>query len=242
MNVPVRSELLKLSSLRLTWLLSAGAVLLAALIGAVGGHAFRDESVRAVDLVTSPAQAVFFVAIVVAVVASAREFQHRTIRTTLLAVPQRVPVLVAKAAAAGAFGAVVVAVTTAVAVSAATITRAALGASPAVWGGDAVGAALGAVALGAVWAVAATSIGVLTRSTAVALVAVLLWRFVGESIVPVVARQPELSRWTPSGAGDALIGLGGDRLSAPVAAGVLLAYLVVLLGAAALLFLRRDPA
>lgn len=242
MTVPVRSELLKLSTLRLTWLLSAGAVLLAATVGAVGGHAFRDEPVRAVDLVTSPAQAVFFVVIVVAVVASASEFQHRTIRTTLLAVPQRVPVLVAKAAAAAAFGAVLVAATTGVALAAGVVTRAALGASPPVWGGDAVGAAVGAVALGAVWAVAATSIGLLTRSTAVALVAVLLWRFVGESVVPVVARQPGLSRWTPSGAGDALIGLGGDRLSAPVAAAVLLGYLAVLLGAAGLLFLRRDPA
>ena len=95
MTLPVRSELLKLASLRLTWLLSSAAVVLAVVIGAVGSYAFRDESVRAVELVTAPAQAVFFVVVVLAVVASAGEFQHRTIRTTLLAVPRRVPVLAA---------------------------------------------------------------------------------------------------------------------------------------------------
>ena len=45
----------------------------------------------------APAQATWFLGIVLAVVASAGEFQHRSIRTTLLASPHRVQVLIARA-------------------------------------------------------------------------------------------------------------------------------------------------
>lgn len=50
------------------------------------------------------------------------------------------------------------------------------------------------VPLGAVWALVAAALGALTRSTAVALTTVRLWRFVAEQVIPLAAQQPELRR------------------------------------------------
>lgn len=241
MTGPVRAELLKLRTLRLTWVVSAVALVMATLVSAVAAAAARREPVRAAELLTAPAQTLFFLVIVLAVVASAGEFQHRTIRTTLLALPRRSTVLAAKAAAAAMLGAALVGVCALLALAAGVTARAVADVPAPTWGADALGVWLGSVALGAMWAVIAVAIGLLTRSVAVGLVAVLLWRFVGEGIVPVVTRRPELSRWTPSGAGDAVLGLGGDRLPVTVALLVVLGYVAVVVGAAVAVFLARDP-
>src|SRR4029453_11623059 len=93
--------------------------------------------------------------------------------------------------------------------------------------GDAAGwAAAGSVVLlGALWGVLAPGLGTLTRSTAAAVAAVLLWRLVLEGLVPVVTGRPEIVRWLPGGASDAAAGLGGDRLLPPAGgAAVFAAY------------------
>lgn len=87
----------------------------------------------------------------------------------------------------------------------------------------------------------ATGLGMLTRSTATAIAAILLWRFVGEGVLPVVTRNPGLDGWTPSGAASALVGVGGHALPAAGAAALLTGYAVSVCAAAGLLFLRRDP-
>ncbi|MDT7578665.1 MAG: type transport system permease protein, partial [Pseudonocardiales bacterium] len=101
-----------------------------------------------------------------------------------------------------------------------------------------------AIGLGALWSVLATALGVLTRSTAIALTALLLWRFVGEGLLPVVLSGygvgDRISRWTPTGAGSAL--LGGSGLPAWGAALVLFGYAGVTCSAAVLVFILRDPA
>ena len=78
----------------------------------------------------------------------------------------------------------------------------------------------------------------LTRSTAIALVALLLWRFVLEGIIPSVITHPHLRPWLPSGAADALLAAHADLLQ-PWAAGLLLAsYTATVIAAAAWLFNR----
>jgi hypothetical protein len=75
----------------------------------------------------------------------------------------------------------------------------------------------------------------------VALSALLLWRFVGEVLLPIVTRHPGLGHWLPSGAGDAVVGLGGQgRLSAAAGLALVLAYTGGVCAAAAASFLRRD--
>ena len=85
-------------------------VLLAAWSGLIGFAAVRfatdtGVTVTPAELATAPAQPLWFIAVIVAVLATAGEFQHRTIRTTLLHAPRRGQVLAAKATVAAAYGA-----------------------------------------------------------------------------------------------------------------------------------------
>jgi ABC-2 type transport system permease protein len=222
MTALLSAEILKLRTLRMAWIVAALAVAVSATIGFAAVRISTDagEPLHPAAVAGTPAQAMWFLAIVSAVLASAGEFQHRTIRTTLLAVPQRWRVLVAKSAVAGAYGGLLVLVGTAAAVVAGLITAAGSGAS---FTGTGVswGHLVGTVAVGAVFAVLATGLGVLTRSTAIAVAAVLLWRFVGEGILPALLHHDGLTRWTPNGAAGALVGIG-DHPLAPWAAALTL--------------------
>ena len=234
----LHAELLKHRTLRLTWGLSAVGLALAASIG-VAGARLADGAVTAREAVLAPAQPLWFIVTVLAVLATAGEFQHHTVRTTLLVAPQRGRVIAAKAAVNAAFGAGLVAAGSLIALAAATATRAVDGGALPSWSLGAVGGLLAASAVGAVWAVVASGLGALTRSTAAALVALLLWRFVGEAVLPIVTRSPGIGRWTPSGAADAVLGRGDGVVQG---SGILLAWSAAVVLAAVVLFLRRDPA
>ncbi len=242
MTALLSTEALKLRTLRMTWIVAALAVAVSATIGFAAVRISTDagEPLRLTELAGAPAQAMWFLAIVSAVLAGAGEFQHRTIRTTLLAAPRRGRVLLAKSAVAGAYGGLLVLLGTAAAVVAGVLTAAGSGASFAA-GSASWGHVAGTVAVGAVFAVLATGLGVLTRSTAAAIAAVLLWRFVGEGILPVLLREDGLTRWTPNGVAGGLVGLAAHPL-VPWAAGLMLSgYAAAVCGVAAILFLRRDP-
>jgi ABC-2 type transport system permease protein len=242
MTALLSTEALKLRTLRTTWIVAALAVAVSAAIGFAAVRISIDarEPLHLAAVAGTPAQAMWFLAIVSAVLASAGEFQHRTIRTTLLAVPRRSRVLAAKSALAGAYGGLLVLLGTAAAVAAGLITAAGSGAS---FTGTGVswGHLAGTVAVGAVFAVLATGLGMITRSTALAIGTVLLWRFVGEGILPALLHHDGITRWTPNGTAGALIGIGDHPLAPWTAALLLSGYAVAICGIAAALFLRRDP-
>jgi hypothetical protein len=80
----------------------------------------------------------------------------------------------------------------------------------------------------------------LTRSTATALVARLLWRFVLEGIIPSVITHPDLRPWLPSGAADALL-FGRSELLPPLGGALMFAgYAALLTLAGAWMFTRWD--
>jgi ABC-2 type transport system permease protein len=241
MSALLHAEALKLRTLRLTWVVVGLALALSGTIGFAGARIAQDagDQVELSTVAAAPAQAMWFLGIVVAVVASAGEFQHRTIRTTLLAAPHRRAVLVGKSVVAAAFGAVLAALGSVVAVTAAWVT-AALDSAP-VEAGASWWHVAGAVAVGALWAVLATGIGILTRSTAIAVAAILLWRFVGEGILPVVTGNAEIVDWTPTALASEIVGIAPAHVGAATAGATLAAYTVAVCGLAALLFVRRDP-
>lgn len=243
MNALLSSELLKLRTIRGPRWIAGVSVALAAAAGAVNAHVVADEGrvVTVAELARGPLQQAWFAVIVLAVLAAAGEFQHRTMGTTLLATPRRSRVLVAKAVSMAVAGMVVVTAAVAASVAGGLASVAASSADVALGDGRALALVPAGICLGALWAVAATGLGILTRSTALSLVVVLLWKFVLEGVVPVILRDPGAYAWTPSGAGDALVGLGGERLPAPGAALLLGVYVLVLCGAAAAAFVRRDP-
>jgi ABC-2 type transport system permease protein len=241
MNISLGAETLKLRTLLLPRLM----IVLAALgTGFVSFAVVRTDDDGAAAsphaMAAAAGQPMWFLAVVVAVLATAGEFQHRTIHPTLLQVPRRGRLLVAKTVVAAAYGATITLV--------GTVCSVGMGLVSLKIDGQPIGAVdLGllatiaeAVTIGAVWAVMAAGLGMLTRSTAIALVALLMWRFVLEGILPIATRHPDLPRWLPSGAADALLS-GRAELLAPWAGGLLFAgYAAVVTLAAALLFIRRD--
>jgi ABC-2 type transport system permease protein len=239
-----RSETLKLRSLRGTWVGAGMAGALAAVIGYAQVQSALSEHrpvPRLAQIALAPVQALWFVVVTVAIVASAGEFQRRTIRTTMLLTPRRGELLLSKSMAAAAFGAITVAGGMVLATAAGLIGAAASGTSVGLGGIVDVGHIAAAVALGAMWSVFATALGVLTRSTAVAIAAVLLWRFVGEGLLPVVLSPhgEAVTRWMPSGAANALI--GGAGLPTVTAALALAGFVGVVCALAGTLLTVQDP-
>jgi ABC-2 type transport system permease protein len=239
MSALLAAEALKLRTTRLSWIVAGIAVPLSGLIGyaMVQISADQGEHLSLNAVAAAPAQTMWFLGIVVALVASAGEFQHRTIRTTLLASPRRTPVLIAKSIVAAAHGALLVILGGTTAAATAWVTSVLLSESLGGSGGPTWPQALATVVLGALWSVLATGLGILTRSIAVAVGVVLLWRFVGEGVLPVVTGVEGISRWLPMGLAQSIV-----EGTAPIGAGVVLAgYVVAICGLAALVFLRRDP-
>jgi ABC-2 type transport system permease protein len=239
MSALLAAEALKLRTTRLSWIVAGIAAILSGLIGyaVVQIAADQGEPVSLSAVAAAPAQAMWFLGIVVALVASAGEFQHRTIRTTLLASPRRIPVLIAKSVVAAAYGALLVVLGGTIAAVAAWVTSTLLHES---LGGSSVVSwpnVLGTVVVGALWPILATGLGILTRSIAVAVGVVLLWRFVGEGVLPVVTGVDGISRWLPMGLAQSIV-----EGTAPLGAGVVLAgYVAAISGLGAVVFLRRDP-
>ncbi len=249
MTALVATELLKIRTLRLSRAVVGLAVVLAGLVcyaavSVATGTGDGDLTAADVDLaflVRAPAEGVWFLAILVAVVASAGDWQHRTVRATYLAEPRRSRVVAAKLAASALSGLVVAAASTATSLVAGSVLLHREG-LPVGLGDVATWRAAAAVAgLTALWAVVATGLGTLAGNTTVAIVALLMWRFVGEGVLPVVSDVDP--RWLPSGAAQAVLQGGTGRpdlLEPPAGAGMLAAYaaVVTVLGVAVLL--RRQ--
>lgn len=241
----ISAEMLKLRTL----LLPRAVLVLAAMAAGLIGYAMssiaieQGDRVELVDLAASPARTMWFLVLVVGVLAAAGEFQHRTVRTTLLQAPGRGRFLAAKAVVAAAYGALVTLVGLVATTAVGVVVMRSSG-MPVELTGQVVGTALGSVAIGALWGVLATAVGVAARNSTVALVAVLVWQFVGEGVVPAVTRNPDLAGWLPGGAAAGALSAGGsDVLLPPVLATLLFAaYAVAAVLAGWLLVTRRDPA
>src|ERR1700761_7802393 len=160
----IRTELLKLSTIRVTWGLLAGAAALSALFASLeASRAGQTNSgvppiTTATGLLTVTTVTGFglLLAAVLGVISATGEFRHGSATLTYLATPARARVLWAKAAAAACFGALfgavagVIAIGVGLAFAAARGSQVALGAGS--LAGHAAGAAAGAALLGALGA------------------------------------------------------------------------------------------
>jgi hypothetical protein len=243
MRTLLTSEYLKLRTLRLPALLLGLGTVFSAAIG-VGGVLTAKTSAT-VD-VTQAARAVtapmWFLVAVVAILASAGEFQHHTIRTTLLSSPRRTDVLTAKALVIGGYGAAMTGLGMAASMTAALVTARVDGVQLDAGGAAAWSGLAGAALAGALFGILSSALGMLTRGTALALTALLLWYFVGEALLPVVLRQPGISDWTPSGLATRLIDPATGQVTTILASGAaLVGYAAAFSALAAWMFLQRDP-
>jgi len=187
----IRAELLKLSTIRVTWALLAGAAGLSALFATLeayrAGHAGSGvapiSTAAGLTTVTTVTGFGMLLAAVLGLISATGEFRHGSATLTYLATPSRVRVLWAKAAAVACFGAgfgLVAALVSAgigVGVAAGHGGPLALGTGPLI--GHAAGAVLGGALLGAL----GVAVGSLIRSQLAAIIGVFVWAVVVESLV-----------------------------------------------------------
>lgn len=180
------------------------------------------------------------IVLVVGVLLVTAEFRHATIATSLLVVPQRSRLLVAKTLAAALLGGAVAVGGMVLVLAVVVAYLSAAGVPVDLVSGDvalAVGGVLAAIPL---YAVAGVGIGALIRHQTVAVVVPLVWLGVVEQLLPSYGLAGIL-RWLPSGATSALGRAEVAGLLPMWAGGLLLAvYATALVVAGALRLGRVD--
>ncbi|HWG12209.1 MAG TPA: hypothetical protein VG268_02940 [Streptosporangiaceae bacterium] len=187
----VRTELLKLSTIRVTWVLLAGAAGLSALFASLEAYRAGNSGsgvppiTTATGLLTVTTVTGFgmLLAAVLGLISATGEFRHGSATLTYLATPNRLRVLVAKAVAAACFGAgfglVAALVAGGVGLGFAAGHGGPLALGAGALAGHAGGAVLGGVLLGAL----GVAIGSLVRSQLAAVIGIFAWAVVIESLI-----------------------------------------------------------
>ena len=237
----IRTELLKLRTVRMAYGLLAAAAGLTTLISVViasrtghpvgmGGDIVPSLSTQAglTRVVTATRFGMLF-ATVLGVIVSSGEFRHGTATPTYLAAPHRNRVMIAKIVAAAvvglAFGAVASGVATAVGLAFVS----AKGFTVALSTATLLRFAAGAAASAALLAAAGTAVGSLVRQQLIAVVGVFAWGFVIEEILSGLF--PAEARYLPYSAAIAMAGRAqGNTTVLPMwGAAALLAGLAVVI-------------
>lgn len=202
MTTQFRSELLKLVTVRTTWIFAAATALLIVAVvllqaGTAGGELLGplDEAATQRALFTtagvSPIIAIVFGSLVLTT-----ELRHHTIVPTLLVTADRLRVVAAKAGATLAVGATLGAVAVLAAVSAASLVLTVTGTPIASSVGDLAGPAVGTIAAAGLGALFGLGVGGIVRNQALAVGAVLILLL---AVEPLAASfLPDVAVWLPS--------------------------------------------
>lgn len=265
MRAALLAEYRKLVSTRIWWILALAMVVYLGFMGLVLGFAFTVEPPEGstAQLLTGEAAARsayslvtgvgYVFALVVGSLALTTEFRHKTITATLLAEPRRTVVLLAKLVATIPVGLAYGLVATAAVLATAAPLLA--------WRGDGAyltdGGVLTAVALGVVvmvlWTMFGVAFGAVLPNQVAAIVVVLAFTQFVEPIARIglgaFDATSGVAKFLPGAAADGVVGSSyfagfgtgsPDLLSRPVAALVLVAYVVVLAVVGRATTLRRD--
>jgi hypothetical protein len=239
----LRSEWIKLASLRANKVILAVTALVGALIAGALAATNSDPTLTASELFIYPLPLVAMLAAVVGILMFTGEAQHGTLTVVLAARPARWVVVTAKTVTAAAVGA-------------------ALGATGMVagFGGAAAGGAeLGSgshLASRAAWALVyitlaalvGLGVGMIVRHSAVAITGLLMWSFVIESLF-APALPDGVRHALPFSAGYRLLDAGKNfeppvvivhQLARPAYAAIFAAYALVALAVGTVLLYRRD--
>ena len=199
----IRTEVLKLRTVRSPWLLLAASPLLvvAGISGlVVSGGNLHDPTMQGQALAHVGLTSVFTVAF--GILAVAGECRHKTITDTYLSTPARGRVIAAKLAVYAVFAALSGVVSSLIGVGVAAAWWADKGAAFA-WGNSAMWTTIGGgVAWNAAFAAIGVGVGALIRSLVGAIAAALAWIALVEGVVGQLIGG--LARWLPFNAGQAL--------------------------------------
>jgi ABC-2 type transport system permease protein len=240
----IRSEFLKLRTIRGPWLLlAAGPVLVVA--GVTGlvqsGGNLHDPAVQSKALSHVALAALF--TLIFGILAVAGEYRHGTVTDTFLSFPDRGRVVAAKLAVYGLVGAVAGLVSAAVALAVTAAWWAAKGGSFHLSAAGSWRTLIGGVAVNVAFAAIGVGVGALVRNLAAAVAAALAWIALVEGITGQLLGAG-LSRWLPFYASEALGRAdmtGTAKLLPQGGAGLVLAgYAALFAIAAVVTTLRRD--
>lgn len=246
MNALIRTEIFKLRTARSSWGFLLGGLALGALLGAAttatagedlaAGLGTADNLANVLGVSALPG----VVMLILGILATAGEYQHRTITQTFLTTPVRGRVMGAKLAAlalvglpvaVGVMGAALLAALPRLLTTADTIDVFNAEVAQTVGGN-----LLAAVLLGVLGA----GLGALLRNQLATVILVVGWSLVGEGILSIIAGQSAV-RWFPGGVAQSVIA-GGDGELALLPAAIALTVYAGVLAAASLVTLRRDIA
>lgn len=240
----IRSELLKLRTTRTALALIVGMVglivLFTLLSGLVTDDAFLLDRNNQFQVLANGSIASAFAA-VLGVLSLTTEVRHGTVRSTFLAEPRRTRVLAAKLVAITAFSLVLGAVGIGLSYAIGKICLDARGMPWLLSGSDVVLLLAGAVAASVLWGAFALAIGAIVRNQVGAIVGLLIWTLLVESIL--FALVPSVGRYLPAQASNVLTEIGTPH-QLPITAGVLvfLGYVALAAVAGAVVTARRDVA
>jgi ABC-2 type transport system permease protein len=244
MSALIRTEVLKLRTIRGPWLvLAAGPLLVMAGISGlvVSGTNLHEPQTQAKALAHVGLTAIF--ALAFGILAVAAEYRHKTITDTYLSTPARGRVIAAKLVVYAGFAIPAALLSVIVGLGVAAAWWSAKGV-PFAWGEGAMWTTIGG---GVAWNVAFAAIGVglgaLIRNLTAAIATALAWIALVEGIVGQLIGN--LARWLPFYAGQALGAGGKAMLPEPLlprwgAAVVLAAYAAVFAVLAITTSIRRD--
>jgi ABC-2 type transport system permease protein len=245
MNDLIRSELLKQRTIRMPMLAAAAAVIAGALTAVAiittsgRGDTAPLDGHSLTQLVNAPFAVVAGAALLLAIFATAGEFRHQTITSTLLETPRRARLVAAKVLVHAALGAVLAliacAANLAVSIPWLTARQVAL-ASP----GDVAQVVAGVVAAAALFGAAGVGVGALITNQTAAVTVSLVWLLAVEGLVVTLTSTPTLHDWLPGGALGLVARGAGGGAEMWAAAGCAIAYAGALIAAAAFRFVHRD--
>jgi ABC-2 type transport system permease protein len=215
----LRSEVRKVTSIKLWWGMLLGSMAFAALsvIAQIATNGLRNNP--AAPLTTAVTQRSIFssaisgyiFSVVVGIILITTEFRHFTSRPTFLLEPRRGRVIAAKLLVAAGVGLIYGIACVAVAVA---ITVPWLSAKGITIGWAANGLAvvmLGAVGVVAIFAIVGVGVGVLFRNQIAAVITTLAYLFVVEPLVAVIPVIKEGYRYLPGAAANALTGVARNQ-------------------------------
>jgi ABC-2 type transport system permease protein len=236
MNTLLKAELLKLRTTR-TFAVVVGVSALFSMLLAVLG-ATVGKGVGAHELFTN--NSITYVIVLLGAIGMTGEWRHRTITSTILASPDRVRLLSAKAVASAAAGIVLVFLVTLVTMIAGTIALKA-GGHPTLGAGGLADVMWRNLAVAAVLGPFGVAIGALGRNQIVTVVALIA---VASFLEPqLFAAAPGVGRFGPLSETPTSV-LGGDETDGMLAAGpalvVMAAWAAAAFGAAAVRLRSRD--
>jgi ABC-2 type transport system permease protein len=242
MREQLASELVKLRSTKTNLALLLGMVGLVLLIVLITGAAVpaaelaKDEHQRALF---GLGLAGGFVASLIGVMSITSEYRHGTIRPTFVFTPRRGRVITAKALSCILLGAIFGVIAEAFAFAVGLAILAIRGVDVVVPTHELVLVAIGSIACAALMAALGVGLGAVARNQVLAVIGVVVWFMVVENIVTGV--WPQVGKFFPLSAGDALTGINSDSiLTAPQGGLVLLGYVIAFFVAGLLVTQRTD--